>query len=62
MLVSEVDDADLFSALYIVHHLFKTLIFLQLTESHGKELISDFDIVKEVDVPEVEEGESGLFM
>ena len=62
MLVSEVDDADLFSSLYIVHHLFKTLIFLQLTESHGKELISDFEIEKEVDVPEVEDGESGLFM
>ena len=57
-----VDDADLFSVVYIVHHLFKTLIFLQLTKSHGKGFILDFEIVKEVDVPKVEEGDSGLFM
>ena len=62
MLASEVDDTDLFSSLYIVHHLFKALIFLQLIDSHAKELMSDFEIEKEVDVPELEDNKSGQFV
>ena len=55
----EVAEANLFSSLYIVHYLFKTLIFLQLTESHGKELVPNFEKEREIDAPELEHSESG---